>query len=111
MPCLRMETGCRWRKKLVSITTTRLRRSFGAGWRNTLFQTCEPRMYSPTDMRASLSSDSRVLISDWRLQAAFRSLKSELCNLRFVSSHLHRRFGVGPLAQFELELLALVDKE
>jgi hypothetical protein len=27
-----------------------LRRSYGAGWRNTLFQICELRMYSPTDM-------------------------------------------------------------
>src|SRR5438105_13958173 len=50
MPLLRTDTGCRWRKTLVSITTTRLRRSRGAGWRKMLFQTCELRMKSPTDM-------------------------------------------------------------
>src|SRR4051794_34302134 len=47
MPLLRTDTGCRCRKTLVSITTTRLRRSRGAGWRKILFQTCELRMKSP----------------------------------------------------------------
>src|SRR5437868_6617116 len=47
MPLLRTETGCRCKNTLVSITTTRLRRSRGAGWRKMLFQTCELRMKSP----------------------------------------------------------------
>src|SRR5881227_2167906 len=50
MPLLRTETGCRWRNTLVSMTTTRLRRSRGAGWRKTLFQTCEFLIQSPTDI-------------------------------------------------------------
>src|SRR5579872_3444284 len=57
MPLLRTETGCRCRKTLVSMTTTRLRRSRGAGWRKTLFQTCELRMKSPTDIFVSLHFD------------------------------------------------------
>src|SRR5215469_18518128 len=60
MPLLRTLTGCRWRKTLVSMTTTRLRRSRGAGWRKMLFQTCELRMKSPTDMGASLHLDERL---------------------------------------------------
>src|ERR1700704_5546191 len=51
MPILRTETGCRWRNTFVSITTTRLRRSRGAGWRKMLFQTWEFLMKSPIDMR------------------------------------------------------------
>src|SRR5579872_2613027 len=47
MPLLRTDTGCRCKKTLVSITTTRLRRSRGAGWRKMLFQTCDPRIQSP----------------------------------------------------------------
>src|SRR5581483_4735467 len=54
MPLLRTDTGCRCRKTLVSMTTTRLRRSRGAGWRKTLFQTCELRMKSPTDIGGPL---------------------------------------------------------
>ena len=38
MPCFLIETGCRCRKKFVSITTIRLRRSTGIGCRKMLFQ-------------------------------------------------------------------------
>src|SRR5579885_2481489 len=55
MPLLRTETGCRCRKTLVSITTTRLRRSRGAGWRKMLFQTWLLRTKSPMAMRGSLA--------------------------------------------------------
>ena len=41
MPCFLIDTGCRCRKKLVSITTMRLRRSDGIGCRKMLFQICE----------------------------------------------------------------------
>ena len=47
------DTGCRCRKKFVSITTIRLRRSSGIGCRKTLFQICELRMVSPMDMCGS----------------------------------------------------------
>src|SRR5262249_50198195 len=50
MPLLRTLTGCRCRKTLVSMTTTRLRRSRGAGWRKMLFQTWLLRMKSRTDI-------------------------------------------------------------
>src|SRR3954465_12400734 len=79
MPLLRTETGCRWRNTLVSMTTTRLRRSRGAGWRKMLFQICEFRMKSPTDTGGLLHRDVRL--------------------------------GVGPLAAFLLELLALVNDD
>src|SRR5436190_8535830 len=88
MPLLRTETGCRWRKTLVSMTTTRLRRSRGAGWRKMLFQTWLLRMKSPTDM-GSLSVVESV-------------------SHRVSRSDLDERFRVGPLAAFLLELLALV---
>src|SRR5438094_8893247 len=54
MPLLRTETGWRWRKTLVSMTTTRLRRARGAGWRKMLFHTCELRMKSPIAIYESL---------------------------------------------------------
>src|SRR5438270_3281061 len=57
MPLLRTETGCKWRKTFVNITTTRLRRSRGAGWRKMLFHTWELRMKSPTDMGVVLHLD------------------------------------------------------
>src|SRR5207248_214350 len=57
MPLLRTDTGCRCRKTLVSMTTTRLRRSRGAGWRKMLFQTWLLRMKSPTDMGEVLHGD------------------------------------------------------
>src|SRR5438477_5898587 len=79
MPLLRTETGCKCKKTLVSMTTTRLRRSRGAGWRKMLFQTCELRMKSPIAMGGALDLDER--------------------------------FGVGPIAAFLLELLALVHDE
>src|SRR6516162_2132282 len=60
MPALRTETGCRCRKRFVSMTTTRLRRSRGAGWRKMLFQTCEPLIHSPIDMRSHLDERVRV---------------------------------------------------
>src|SRR6185295_11153457 len=60
MPLLRTDTGWRWRKTFVSMTTTRFRRSRGAGWRKMLFQTCELRMKSPTDMGGSLYLDERL---------------------------------------------------
>src|SRR5438105_2265664 len=85
MPLLRTDTGCRWRKTLVSMTTTRLRRSRGAGWRNMLFQTCELRMKSPTDIRPSLT------------------LRAPL--------ELDVRLGVDPLPELFLEFLALVHDE
>ena len=47
MPCFLIDTGCRCRKKLVSITTMRLRRSTGIGCRKMLFQICDSRMISP----------------------------------------------------------------
>ena len=47
MPCFLTETGCRCKKKFVSITTMRLRRSWGMGWRKMLFHTCDSRIISP----------------------------------------------------------------
>src|SRR5262245_48183081 len=47
MPCFLIDTGCKCRKKLVSITTIRLRRSTGIGWRKMLFQICDSRIVSP----------------------------------------------------------------
>src|SRR6218665_2353680 len=54
MLCFLSEAGCKCRKKLVSITTIRFRRSSGAGCRKTLFQTCELRIVSPSDMSENL---------------------------------------------------------
>src|SRR5881275_495499 len=48
IPCFLIDTGCKCRKKLVSMTTTRLRRSTGAGCRMMLFQICDSRMISPS---------------------------------------------------------------
>src|SRR5438477_8807557 len=48
IPCFLIETGCKCKKKLVSMTTTRLRRSTGAGCRMMLFQICDSRMISPS---------------------------------------------------------------
>src|SRR5947199_3560932 len=81
MPLLRTETGCRCKKTLVSMTTTRLRRSFGAGWRKMLFHTWLLRMKSPIAMAAPRVSD------------------------------LDERLGVVPLAALLLELLALIDDD
>ena len=53
IPCFLIETGCRCRKKLVSITTTRLRRSTGMGCRKMLFQICDSRMISPREAMAN----------------------------------------------------------
>src|SRR5262245_44896933 len=50
MPCFLIDTGCKCRKKLVSITTMRLRRSWGMGCRKTLFQSCDSRIISPMDI-------------------------------------------------------------
>src|SRR5438067_1775545 len=99
MPLWRTDTGCRCRKTLVSMTTTRLRRSRGAGWRKMLFQTCELRMKSPTDTGGSLAGVTAAcgLASRAKPQAAGDF------------SHLDERLGVAPLAAFLLELLALVD--
>src|SRR5437660_11111508 len=66
MPLLRTDTGCRCRKTLVSMTTTRLRRSRGAGWRKMLFQTCELRMKSPTDMAGILHLDEGIRVGPLR---------------------------------------------
>src|SRR5262245_9123107 len=60
MPLLPTETGCKCRKTVVSMTTTRLRRSRGAGLRKMLFQTCELRMKSPTDILVPLDFDERI---------------------------------------------------
>src|SRR5207245_1095658 len=84
MPLFRTDTGCRCRNTLVSMTTTRLRRSRGAGWRKMLFQTCELRMKSPTDMTVPSGE---------------------------FGSRFHERIRITPLAQLFLELLALVDHE
>src|SRR5438132_7309859 len=62
MPDLRTDTGCRCRNTLVSITTTRLRRSRGAGWRKMLFQTCELRRKSPTDIGGPLDFGEGIRI-------------------------------------------------
>src|SRR5205809_1330268 len=91
MPLLRTETGCRWRKTFVSITTTRFRRSRGAGWRKTLFQTCELRMKSPTDMPDPFKAHGLQPVG--------------------LASHLDVRLRVLPLAKLFLELLALVHDE
>src|SRR6266446_5283328 len=84
MPLLRTETGCKCRNTLVSMTTTRLRRSRGAGWRKMLFQTCELRMKSPMDIVLTLGSQ----------------LLDQQIGIRVV-----------PLADFFLELAGLVDDD
>src|SRR5712675_583679 len=91
MPALRTDTGCRCRKTLVSMTTTRLRRSRGAGWRKMLFQICDCLMKSPTDMGAPRKARG--------LQPAG------------LGSNFDERFRVDPLAALLLELLALIDDE
>src|SRR5438132_12619678 len=98
MPLFRTDTGCRCRKTFVSITTTRLRRSRGAGWRKMLFQTCELRMKSPTDTGGSLAGVTAAcgLASRAKPQAA-----------RF-DSHLGERLGVAAVAAFRLALLAVL---
>src|SRR5437868_12334018 len=95
MPLFRTDTGCRCRRTLVSITTTRLRRSRGAGWRKMLFQTWELRMKSPTDIEVP---DLRLQIEDCRFQSAIQNLQS----------HFDIRFRIIPLPHFLLKLLALV---
>src|SRR3954453_10672118 len=50
MPLLPTLTGCRCRKTLGSMPTTRFRRARGAGWRKMLFQTWLLRMKSRTDI-------------------------------------------------------------
>src|SRR6516225_9911256 len=84
MPLLRTETGCKCRNTFVSITTTRFRRSRGAGWRKMLFQICELRIDSPIAMRVP-------------------------CLVRVL--HFDKRIGVVPLAQFFLEFPALVNHD
>src|SRR5437660_3505910 len=62
MPLLRTETGWRCKNTLVSMTTTRLRRSRGAGWRKMLFQTCELRIKSPMAISIPYRSQKNVRI-------------------------------------------------
>src|SRR5438105_3672170 len=97
MPLFRTDTGCKCRKTLVSITTTRLRRSLGAGWRKILFQTCEPRINSPRLI--ALFHDQGPLAA-WLGSCQAASGRA--------GSHLDKRLRVAPLAAFLLELLALV---
>src|SRR4051812_22224679 len=99
MPLLRTDTGCRCRKTLVSMTTTRLRRSRGAGWRKMLFQTWLFLMKSPTDMSAPFRTSDRGL----RI-LSIRNPRSEVRN----RLHLDERLRVAPLAALLLELPALV---
>src|SRR5262249_31036092 len=51
MPLLRTDTGWRWRKTLVSMTTTRLRRSRGLGGGEKLFQILLVFMESPRALK------------------------------------------------------------
>src|SRR5262245_43754153 len=90
MPLLRTETGCRCRKTLVSITTTRLRRSRGAGWRKMLFQTCEVFIQSPIAMLTPNQKEDGFQI------CATSSLQKDV------------RIRVVPLSQLFLELAGLV---
>src|SRR5262249_14708714 len=87
MPLLRTETGCRCKKTLVSITTTRLRRSRGAGWREMLFQTWEPRIKSPMALNRS-NLEPPPLVQ----RRPFENVRSP----------------VVPLAEFALEFARLV---
>src|SRR5436305_5835560 len=102
MPLLRTDTGCRCRKTFVSITTTRLRRSRGAGWRKMLFQTWELRMKSPTAMFSSLIL-SPSPSAPQRFSCGGDGPRTEL--------HLDERFRVAPFAAFLLELLAHIDDD
>src|SRR2546429_8166558 len=104
MPLCRTDTGCRCRKTLVSMTTTRLRRSRGAGWRKILFQTCELRMKSPTDTGGSLADRRAGGVSPPVHGATGGFTPPARRGL-----HLDERLGVAPLAAFLLELLALID--
>src|SRR5687767_8852445 len=88
MPCFLIDTGCRCRKKFVSITTMRLRRSTGAGCRKMLFQICDSRMISPSVAIGCGSQGSGV---------------------RELDSYVRR--SVLPLAHFLLKRAALVDEE
>src|SRR5438128_2179989 len=108
MPLLRADTGCRCRNTLVSITTTRLRRSRGAGWRKMLFQTWELRMKSPTDI--AVARRVRRVCDD-----APNQRPTPGCvvadSTHPTNSHLDIRFRVVPLPQLFLELHAFVDDE
>src|SRR4051794_19481631 len=106
MPLLRTETGCRWRKTLVSMTTTRLRRSRGAGWRKMLFQTCELRMKSATDM-GPLSDAVELVGQVCNLPGRLAGYKPAPRDPARLSDD-DVRFGLGPVATLELELHALV---
>src|ERR1700722_10915048 len=98
MPLLRIDTGCKCRKTLVSITTTRLRRSRGAGCRKMLFQTWELRMKSPTDIGGPTLRS--VGVSPAHILAGGTP-----------TLHLDERFRIAPLAAFLLKLLALIDHD
>src|SRR4051812_26486743 len=87
MPCFRTLTGWRCRKKFVSITTTRLRRSLGIGWRKTLFQTC-----------VSVILSTMAIVGPWGLSCL-------VCQ----GSGDDEAIRVAPLLQLFLVLLALVD--
>src|SRR6185295_9258169 len=65
MPCFLIDTGCKCRKKLVSITTMRLRRSWGIGCRKMLFHTCDSRMISPSDMFAYRAFEIEGRVPEW----------------------------------------------
>src|SRR5215470_5416165 len=110
MPLLRTDTGCRWRKTLVSMTTTRLRRSRGAGWRKMLFHTCELRMKSPTAMGipSGLGSWRAGGVSPPDCCTAIGGLTPPA---RLPPLDLDERLGVGPLAALLLELAALIDDD
>src|SRR5579864_2233752 len=141
MPLLRIDTGCKCRNTFVSITTTRLRRSRGAGWRKMLFQICELRIWSPSDMMLFLGSYfcSLAFKFEIRISKFETSTKSKIQNpklrhcfeflisdFEFVSnfgfrisnfsllahgSHWNIRVWIIPLAQFFLKLLALVHND
>src|ERR1700756_1042289 len=105
MPLLRTETGCRCRKTFVSITTTRLRRSRGAGCRKMLFHTCELRMKSPMAIYESLvheesaTDETRIKHGSANPSGGESSSSLVPCFIRLSSVadlHLNIRIGVRP---------------
>src|SRR5688500_3168732 len=107
MPCFLIETGCRCRKKLVSITTMRLRRSTGAGCRKMLFQICDSRMISPS---VAMRERSEVRGQRSEKSAAIQNPKFKIENPKW-RSHRHKRRRVLPLPHFLLERAAFVDQQ
>src|SRR5262245_45537434 len=95
IPCFLIDTGCRCRKKFVSITTTRLRRSSGAGWRKMLFQICDSRMISLRE--AMGSSKSQISSTKSHKNSNSKNVMFETVHLQHSNVRHCNLFGAGDL--------------